>query len=175
MEHSHESFLHLEYAPMKLFVSLPALALAIAISSTAVAENGAISTSQLSEMGLSGIAVMSDEAAMEIRGMGYMPSHKSLSLAFGISYATISTEDGDVVASQSGYGGDGSLGEGSAGTLDGFLAVGSYYAAGEHGSEAQVTKTHVVEEVIPFIGTYKKTTISSLNVAAGGKAKATSF
>jgi len=162
---------------MKLFVTLPALALAIAISSSAFAENGAISSAQLNEMGLAGIQLMSDEAAMEVRGMGYMGHHgpSSLSLAFGISYATISNEDGPVVGTALNGGGHDPLGQGSAGTLDGFLAVGQYYASGSHLSEAQITKTHSEEEVIPFIGVHKTTTISSLNIAAGGHASALSF
>ena len=164
----------------KLFVTLPALALVVALSGSALAENGAISAAKLHEMGLSGIQLMSDAAAMEIRGLGYMPSYdhkkKSLSLAFGISYATVSTDDDDAQPAFVDHGGGGgSLGEGEAGTLDGFLAVGTYYASGEHLSEAQITKTHSFEENVSFIGSVKKTWTSSLNVAAGGKAKASSL
>lgn len=147
---------------MKLFVTLPALALALVISSSALAENGVISKAQLSEMGLAGVQMMSDEAAMEVRGMGYSHGHKSFSVAFGLSYAKIET-------------GDTYLGSGDAGTIDGYLSFGNYLAGGEHGSVATVTKTYVKEEVIPFIGTYKTTVIKSLSVGAGGSAKSYSL
>lgn len=147
---------------MKLFVTLPALALALAISSSALAENGAISAAQLNEMGLAGVEVMSDEAAMEVRGMGFIGGHKSLSLAFGISYATIET-------------GENHLGSGEAGTLDGYLAVGKYMAMGEHLSEATIVKSKTHELWVKGVLAEKSVWTKSLTVAAGGKASASSL
>jgi hypothetical protein len=146
----------------KLFVTLPALALAITLSSSALAENGAISAARLNEMGLAGIEVMSDAEALEVRGMGFTDGHKSLSLAFGISYATVETNDRH-------------LGEGSAGTLDGFLAVGKYMAMGEHLSEATIVKSKSHELWVKGQLAEKSVWTKSLTVAAGGKASASSL
>ncbi len=63
------------------------------------ADHGNLSQSQLAKLGLSGMAVMSDTQGTAVRGMGF-------SLAFGVSYATISKSD-----------------PASAGTLNGYLAV----------------------------------------------------
>lgn len=149
---------------MKLFVTLPALALALTISSNALAENGAISSEKLHEMGLTGIQRMSDEAALDIRGMGYVSNHghKSLSLAFGISYARVES-------------GENHLGEADAGTLDGYLAVGKYMAMGEHLSEATIVKSKSHELWVKGKLAEKKVWTSSLTVGAGGKASASSL
>ena len=113
----------------KLFVTLPALALVVALSGSAVADNG-ISQATLQDMGLAGIELMSDADAMAIRGLGYDGGHhmpepptgdKPWTLAFGVSYAKVE---------------DGRKAPGSAGTLDGFVAEGKYMATGEHFSEA---------------------------------------
>lgn len=152
----------------KLFVTLPALALAVALSSSALADNGAISAARLNEMGLAGIEVMSDTAAMEVRGMGYSHGHKSLSLAFGISYATISTNDGN-------HGGHGSLGEGSAGTLDGYLAAGKYMAMGEHYSSASISKSESHTHWVKGRPAEKTVWTKTLTISAGGGAAASSL
>ena len=131
----------------KLIATLPALALVVALSNSAVADNG-ISQNTLQDMGLAGIEVMSDSEALAIRGMGYtgpklpkMPKPKDghkkpWSLAFGVSFATVDSGEGK-----------GKHGSASAGTLDGFLAVGKFMASGEHFSEAgkTVTKSHELQ------------------------------
>jgi hypothetical protein len=144
----------------KLFVCLPALALAIALSSSALADNGAISASQLNEMGLAGIEVMSDADALAVRGMGYSSGHKSLSLAFGISYATVE---------------GGHHGDAAAGTLDGYLAVGKYMAMGEHYSEASISKSKTYELKVKGRPAIKETWTRTLKVSAGGGAASASL
>ena len=135
----------------KLSVFLPAVALLVALSGSAMADNGAISSAKLDAMGLSGIELMSDADAMQIRGQGF-------SLAFGISYATISGRGGA-----------------SAGSLDGYLAKGKYMAMGEHYSEAgtSVTKTNKL-----FLkGKLVKKTVWTMTrtVGAGGAASSSSL
>jgi hypothetical protein len=83
----------------------------------AQAENGMPSQATLRAMGLSGMQVMSDREAMNVRGMGYTSSG-STAIAFGISYAHAGGYDA------------------SAGSLDGFFAKGNHYAGGAHGSIA---------------------------------------
>ncbi len=96
---------------------LLAACLLVAFVGIAQAENGMPSQSTLRAMGLSGMQVMNDREAMNVRGMGYS-SHGSTAIAFGISYAHAGGYDA------------------SAGSLDGFFAKGKYYAGGSHGSIA---------------------------------------
>ena len=154
----------------KLFVTLPALALVVALSGSAVADNG-ISQATLQDMGLAGIELMSDADAMAIRGLGWhgntMPEpptsvNKPWSLAFGVSYAEVE-EDGH-----------GHL-DGEAATLDGFVALGTYMASGDHFSEAGITKVESNElRVKGHPATYNINT-KSLHVYAGGYATASSL
>ena len=65
------------------------------------ADHGNLSQSQLAKLGLSGMNAMSDSQGNAVRGMGF-------SLAYGVSYATVSKSD-----------------PASAGTLNGYLAVDS--------------------------------------------------
>ncbi|MCA9232735.1 MAG: hypothetical protein KDA57_18950 [Planctomycetales bacterium] len=150
----------------KFFAILPALALVVALSSSALADNG-VSTMALEEMGLAGIEVMSDDAAMAIRGKGWQGGHqppkpnkgaeKPWSLAFGASYANVD-----------GHGA-------GAGTIDGFAAEGKYMAAGEHFSEAGKTFTESkLLEVKGQPATLEVTT-KSIRVFAGGFATASSL
>ncbi len=99
-------------------LSLSAAALFMAWTSSAQAEQGFPSLSVLSEMGLSGIAVMSDNDAMAIRGLGYNGHGGRSATAYGSSYAQVR-----------GYGG-------KAGSKDGFYAQSRYRASGKHGSFA---------------------------------------
>ena len=180
----------------KLFVTLPALALVVALSGSALANNGAISNATLDEMGLSGIALMSDEQALAVRGLGWEGDHhfpeldrrhkKPWSMAFGISHAEVNNDQNE---NGNGHGGNGHgtalndhnghdggfLGSASAGTLDGFLAVGRYSASGSHLSEAIITRTRTKVEDVPGVGKVTKTRIRSLGVASGGKASSMSF
>ena len=138
----------------KLSVIMPAVALMIALSGTAKADNGAINNATLKAMGLAGIEVMSDEAALEVRGHGYKPG----SLAFGISYAKTGGRRGP-----------------SAGTLDGFLAKGRYMAMGEHLSEAGTTTTKVDKLFVKGQLVRKKVWTMTQTVGAGGSASASSL
>lgn len=94
-----------------------AASMLVAFVGIAQAENGMPSQATLRAMGLSGMQVMSDREAMDVRGMGYS-SHGSTAIAFGISYAHA--------------GGQGA----SAGSLDGYFSKGKYLAGGSHGSIA---------------------------------------
>lgn len=154
----------------KLFVTLPALALVVALSGSAVADNG-ISQATLQDMGLAGIELMSDADAMAIRGLGYdgghsMPepssSDKPWTLAFGISYAA---------AEQDAHGGF----DGEAGTLDGFLAEGKYMASGEHFSEAGITKVESHELQVKGLPATLEIKTKSLRVYSGGFATSSSL
>ncbi len=152
----------------KLFVTLPALALIVALSGSAFADNG-ISQATLQDMGLAGIELMSDADAMAIRGMGWDGGHdipkpptsdKPWSLAFGISYAKV---DG-------GY-----HSEASAGTVDGFVAEGKFMAAGEHLSEAGIVKSDTHRLNVKGVPAIYESNIKSLRVYAGGFATASSL
>ena len=149
----------------KLFVTLPALALVVALSGSAVADNG-ISQATLQDMGLAGIELMSDTDAMAIRGMGFDSGNhvptpptgdKPWSLAFGISYATIGTSNS------------------SAGTVDGFIAEGKFMAAGEHLSEAGTVRAETHELHVKGLPATLNINTKSLRVYAGGFATASSL
>jgi hypothetical protein len=76
------------------------------------ADHGNLSQSQLAKMGLSGMNSMSDTQGTAVRGSGF-------ALAWGAGYATIIKED-----------------PASAGTANGYLAVGHSLAAGANISVA---------------------------------------
>ena len=155
----------------KLFVTLPALALIVALSGSAVADNG-ISQATLQDMGLAGIELMSDADAMAIRGLGYDLStntpepprsdNKPWSLAFGVSYAEVEENGHDW------FGGE-------AATLDGFVALGKYMASGEHFSEAGITKVESNELRVKGHPATMEINTKSLRVYAGGFATASSL
>lgn len=65
------------------------------------AEDGAPSDSTLSQMGLSGLAIMSDDEAMDVRGEGFGSGGSSAS-AWGSSFANIETPVGSA-GSENGY------------------------------------------------------------------------
>lgn len=164
----------------KIIATLPALALMLAISGSAAADNGTVSASALAEMGLAGLEVMSDDAALAIRGKGYRPmeppkmpeGEKPWSLAFGISYASVNGHGGNndgAVERRGGYGGA------SAGTLDGFLAEGKYMASGEHFSEAGKTVTKSHELQVKGRPATLEIHTKSIRVYAGGWATASSL
>ena len=153
----------------KLFVTLPALALVVALSSSAVADNG-INEATLADMGLAGIELMDDSEAMQVRGLGWdggkkMPKpskhEKPWSLAFGVSFATVE-------------GGDQHSGAG-AGTLDGFIAEGKFMASGEHYSEAGLTKVESHELQVKGQPATLEIKTKSIKVFAGGFATASSL
>lgn len=94
----------------------------LAMAGVAQADNGMPSQSTLNAMGLSGMQVMSDSEATGVRGLGYYAysPKKSSVIAYGKSYAYVS-----------GHGA-------KAGTKDGYIAEGTYYAKGKHGSKAKI-------------------------------------
>ncbi len=101
-----------------------AASMVVAFVGVARAEHGMPSQATLRAMGLSGMQVMSDREAMNVRGMGYYSPRKSsrkkpTAIAFGISYAKVGGHHGA-----------------SAGTIYGFFAKGKHFAAGAHGSIA---------------------------------------
>jgi hypothetical protein len=65
------------------------------------AEDGAPSDSTLSQMGLSGLAIMSDDEAMDVRGEGFGSGGSSAS-AWGSSFANVETPFGSA-GSENGY------------------------------------------------------------------------
>ena len=147
----------------KLFAIVPALALVVALSGSALAENGTVGTTTLQDMGLAGLEIMSDESAMEIRGKGYQGGNhqphvkKPWSAAYGSSFAGIAYEGAE------------------AGTLDGFAAEGKYMAAGEHFSEAgkTVTESHLLE--VKGLPAILEVNTTSVRVFAGGFSSASSL
>ncbi len=121
------------------------------------ANDGAISSDALSAMGLGGAAIVSDEVASEVRGMGYTPhSTKPWSLAAGGSIAFVGSEHA------------------GAGSLNVYAAEGRYMAAGENFSEAGKTYTHT-ETITVGPLTKTLTTTKSIHVYAGGFSSASSF
>ena len=155
---------------MKIFATLPALALAVVLSGSALADNGVVSDATLSDMGLAGIQVMSDSEGLAVRGMGFdahlpeLPDYvkpkgkkKPWSMAFGMSYAAIN-KDGAESA-----------------TADGFYAKGHYMASGEHFSEAGITETKVHILEVKGSPATKETTTKSLRIFSGGFATSSSL
>ena len=116
-------------------IALLACSVLAATAGLSCAEQGLPEASTLGDMGLSGLQVISDDEALDIRGFGYDPwhgygrhakhqsKHRSAT-AFGRSWAQIAYQGA------------------SAGTEDGFAAMGRHLAQGEHGSEAGIVITH---------------------------------
>ncbi len=150
----------------KVILSALVAALVCVGGSVAFADNGTPSSSSLSEMGLSGLEVMSDGDALAIRGKGYngyrvrpyRPSgaSKPWSAAYGNSWANV------------GHRGAG------AGTTNGYAAEGKYAASGENFSEAGKTTTKT--KIVDINGSVKSITkINSVYVFAGGFSSSMSF
>lgn len=148
----------------KLLVCLPALALVIALSCSAQAEDGAVDSATLQAMGLGGMQVMSDSQAMNVRGKGFL-TPGSASIAFGASYAHI----GEVSIQGLGIFGIG------AGSIDGYLADGQYMAGGSHLSEAGGSFSIVEDFEVKGLPATKTTTTYTLRVYAGGQSMSTSL
>jgi hypothetical protein len=141
----------------------------VCVAGSAFADQG-ISSSTLSEMGLSDMTVISDQDALSVRGLGFSGGHRSKgctkcgsrakkapwSAAFGNSFATIDGKEGDA-HSQNAY-----------------LAEGPYGASGENYSEAGSEVTNI--EIVEIDGVVKKlTTTCTTRVFAGGSSSAMSF
>jgi hypothetical protein len=153
----------------KVILSTMVAALVCVAVSNAKAANG-ISASTLSEMGLSGVAVMSDNEALAIRGKGFTGICDSCdrtepsTRAFGNSFATMNLEScPDCVAL-----------DGSSHSENGYLAQGPYYSAGTNFSEAGATFTTIESvDVGGAVTTLTKST--SARVFAGGFSTARAF
>ena len=155
----------------KFFVALPALALVVALSGSALADNG-IDSSTLADMGLAGVEMMDDSEALQVRGLGYhgggydIPEptgghEKPWSLAFGVSYAGVEA--------------GGEYKSAGSGTLDGFIAEGKFMAAGEHFSEAGLTKVESHELQVKGQPATLEINTKSIRVFAGGFATSSSL
>jgi hypothetical protein len=95
----------------------------VAASPLALAEDGRPSRDALAAMGLGGMTVMSDDAAMSIRGHGYQGGGtKSIARAWGSSFANYETPHGD------------------SHTENGYFAEGKHKAKGSNLSYAGVIK-----------------------------------
>jgi hypothetical protein len=151
----------------------------VCVAGSAKAANG-ISTSTLSQMGLSGLSVMSDSDALAVRGLGFTTginhsmgtgsccgprgSASPSAKAAGNSFATMNVDaggNGCPTCTQSG----GSHSENS------YNAMGPYSASGDNYSEAAstITKTETVADVGSV------TTTCTVLVYAGGHSSAKAF
>jgi hypothetical protein len=139
------SFLETTSTMSKAILSTLAATLLCAAASTANAADG-ISSSTLAEMGLSGLAVMSDSEALAVRGKGFVGcglcGHRSSvepsSVAFGNSFATISLGDACPECGP----------EGTSHSENGYAAEGPFAASGENFSEAGAEVTHIETVVV---------------------------
>lgn len=146
----------------KSIFSLALSAVLVVAAAQAVSADDAIATSDLAAMGLAGLDTMTDSDALAVRGKGWMPPTYNYPVhpgfgapgadAYGTSWANISNDHG------------------SAGTDDGFFAVGHFSAGGSHFSEAG--KEIVTMEIVEIDGSIKKhTTTEAVRVFAGGMAE----
>jgi hypothetical protein len=144
-------------------------ALVCVVVSNAKAEG--ISAGAMSEMGLSGLTVMSDSEGLAVRGKGSIGLHcdscvrtEPSAKAFGNSFATMRLENcPDCVAL-----------EGGSHSENGYVAMGPYYAAGTNFSEAGAVYTTIESvDVGGAVTTLTKTT--SARVYAGGFSTARAF
>jgi hypothetical protein len=148
----------------------------VCVASSANAENS-ISSKTLSEMGLSGISLMTDNDALAIRGKGFMGlldgracsdcgprgTLPSAAAVIGSSNATIAIEDcPECVPS------------GGSHSENGYLAFGPYFAAGSNYSEAGavVSKTEIVD-IAGVVTSIQN--ICTTKVFAGGNSTARAF
>jgi hypothetical protein len=97
-----------------------AVAVVAVLNQTAWAEGNRPSDNTLSAMGLGGLAVMSDDEAMNVRGLGYQGNGGSSAAVFGNSFATFTTPFG------------------TAHSENGYAAEGKKFAKGNNFSEAGV-------------------------------------
>lgn len=159
----------MEKTPKMSKYILSLVATLVCLAGSARADQG-ISTSTLSEMGLSSMTVMSDSDALAVRGMGFNGGHMSkgcnscgprgkkapYSKAFGNSFASIDIHDG------------------GAHSENGYFAEGPYSASGENYSEAASQVSNI--EIVDIDGVLKSvTTICTTKVWAGGSSSSMSF
>ncbi len=144
-------------------------AMLVCFAGAARADEG-ISAKTLSEMGLSGLTVVSDHDALAIRGMGFRgglhskgcsscglrATKQPWSAVAGNSFATIG------------------VGDGGAHSENAYAAEGPYGASGENYSEAASSVTNI--EVVDIDGVVKSITTTCITkVYAGGNSSAMSF
>jgi hypothetical protein len=101
-----------------------------------LAEDGGPSATTLREMGLSGLAIMSDDEAMDVRGEGFGSGGSSAS-AWGSSFANIETPFGSA-ASENGYSAHGKH-EADGSNLS-FAGVEITTSGGDHGHQGKPPK-----------------------------------
>jgi hypothetical protein len=138
----------------KLSVFVPALALAVMMSASAFAENGAVSSTTLDAMGLGGMQVMSDQEAMAVRGRGFVSAYgdSSSSINIGINFGPFGGLNFDTS------------------TSDGFLANGKYLAGGVHQSESVFSASVSDTKDISGVGTITRTLSLSIGIGSAGSA-----
>jgi len=148
----------------KLSVFVPALALVAMMSASVLAENGAISSATLNEMGLGSIATMSDSEALAVRGRGYQGFGSAK--AWGSSKSEI----------------DFDLNLGPFGNVefetksdDGFMSKGNFLAGGEHSSESLFSTTLSKTTDVSGVGSVTKTLSLTIGIGSGGSASSFSL
>jgi hypothetical protein len=149
----------------------------VCVASSAKADNG-ISSKTLSEMGLSGLSLMTDNDALAVRGKGFVGggTHQfgcrdcgprgiaPASAVFGNSVATIVLPEDCPDCAPSG----------SAHSENAYIAAGPYAASGANYSEAGAIVQKV--EIVDIAGVIKSVTnVCSTKVFAGGSSSAMSF
>jgi len=138
----------------KLSVFVPALALAVMMSASAFAENGAVSDATMKAMGLSGMQVMSDQEAMAVRGRGFVSTYGNSYSSIGINFN---------------FGPFGGLNF-NTNTSNGFNADGKFLAGGTNISES-VFNTSVSDTLdVPGVGSVTRTLSLSISIGSGGGA-----
>src|SRR3990172_9591406 len=131
----------------------------VVLACSASAEQpGLPSDAALAAMGLSGIEVMSDSEATEIRGMGYLP----YASVRGRSRARVSL-NGQVDE------------DAGAGSRNRYRAKGKYEASGENRSDAYLEVTDVLQVDYQNGDINIETTTHSVYVEAGGYSSAKAF
>jgi hypothetical protein len=111
---------------------LMTLAVVMICAGPVLASDGNLSKAQLAKMGLSGMAVMSDDQGTAVRGMGYQPTRSFQgSVAFGASYAKVTKDDPM-----------------SAGTINGYLAVDQDKGHGSLAGGANISTAGTVKAII---------------------------
>ena len=115
-----------------------------------------LSNDTLAAMGLSGVTIVSDAEASEVRGMGYMGGGGGFALAAGGSIAYVGAPHA------------------GAGSANVYAALGANGASGDNFSTATKTSKHVkIKKAGPL--TIKHVKIKSLTVSAGGYSSAMSY
>jgi hypothetical protein len=174
------SFFFMETTPKMNKVILSTLVAAlVCVAGSAKAANG-ISSASLSQMGLSGLSVMSDSDALAIRGLGFSTSinhsmgtggccgprgSASPSTAVsGNSFATMHVDAGGNSCPTCTQSGDSH-------SENAYIAAGPYSSSGDNYSEAGSTITK--SEVVAGVGSV--TTTCTVTIYAGGHSSAKAF